>query len=189
MSEPDGLPLPRRPAGPSLAERAGGALRTLGQPARIARLSPEPAASPVRRGGRKEGILLAALLAAGPLATLAGAQWLTARTDAEAARLARQAAPVARAAEAEEAARDVLRAAVARPGPAAMLERMARVLPAEDRLTLLRRDANGVLRLEVATTDPDRLRASLREQGGRWREEGQAQGDAALLVRYREGAR
>lgn len=106
--------------------------------------------------------LLALLIAGGPLGALVGARWLGAIASRDAARLEAQQAPQREAARARMLARDVLGAAVARPGPAALLDQVAAALPKEDRLARAALRDDGTLELEVATSDPDALRSALR---------------------------
>lgn len=158
--EPEKLP-PPDPA-PSLAERLGAAARV--------------SEGPVRRS-RAIGWALALLLPLGPILTQFGA-------DAMTAHLAALPAPT----ESEPSRRE--RHALARLGPAAFaatVDRIARLLPPEARLVSLavdRRDGDAALTAEIATADPDRLRAALaREAGGaRLRAVGERRGDGVILV-------
>lgn len=141
------------PSQPSLAGQFAARLRR-GRPA-----SPQQAAP-----GARPWIapLLALLIAAGPFGTLIGARWFGEIASRDAARLEARQAPQREAARARMLARDVLGAAVARPGPAALLDQVAAALPKEDVLTRAALREDGTLELEVATSDPDALRSALR---------------------------
>lgn len=106
--------------------------------------------------------LLALLIAAGPLGTLAGATLLGAAASRDAARLEAQQAPRQSTVRARIVAREVLGAALARPGPAALLDQVAAALPKEDMLARAALRDDGALELEVVTSDPDALRSALR---------------------------
>lgn len=131
------------------------------------------------------GWATAALIAAGPLLTIAGGEWLAARSRAETARLEADSAPrraaTARAAE----ARAMLRGAVVAPAVGATLDTLAATLPAEDRLTAVAADGSGALAVDVATIDPDQLRAAIRRSRlSGLRETGQRRGEGVLIVRW-----
>lgn len=131
------------------------------------------------------GWAVAALIAAGPLLTIAGAAWLRAGVEAETARLEAANAPRQAAAVRAAEARGMLRGALAAPAIGPTLDALAAALPAEDRLTAATVDGSGVLRIEIATVDPDRLRAALRTTRLRTlRETAQQRGEGVLLVRW-----
>ncbi|PCD03706.1 hypothetical protein COC42_04965 [Sphingomonas spermidinifaciens] len=158
--EPATLP-PPDPA-PSLVERLGKAAQ-------------RPA---TKASGRTIGWALALLLPLGPILTIAGADWLTARVSPP---------------PADDVSTDASRAerhALARLGPtgfAATVDRVARLLPPEARLVSLSLDrerGDSALEMEIATADPDRLRAALSRAGGaaRLRAVGERRGDGVLIV-------
>ncbi|WP_294330267.1 hypothetical protein [uncultured Sphingomonas sp.] len=122
-------------------------------------VSPTPAATAARPWVAP---LLALLIVAGPLATLVGAKWLGAIARRDAARLDAQQALRREAERARMQARDVLGAALARPGPATLLDGAAAALPKEDMLARAALREDGTLELEVVTSDPDALRSALR---------------------------
>lgn len=131
------------------------------------------------------GWAAALLITAAPLLTIAGGEWLAVRARTDTARLeaasASRRAALAKAAE----ARAMLRGAIVAPAVGATLDTLATLLPPEDRLVAVGADAAGVLAVEIATVDPDRLRAAIR--GSRLaglREAGQRRGDAVLIVRW-----
>ena len=162
------------PRGESLAAKI---LRTRG------RRSPA-AVSPNRS---KDALLVAGLIALGPVLTIAGAQMLTARERAQTARIEAQLAPrTARRADAERT-RDQLASVIARPPLATTLDALARALPKEASLVRADRSADGVLQLDVRAPDPDALRGALRRAPAfaRLREMGQQRGDAAMIVSWR----
>ncbi|MFL9842646.1 hypothetical protein ABS767_16870 [Sphingomonas sp. ST-64] len=105
---------------------------------------------------------LTALIALGPLLTIAGAGWLRAdaQRDAEALRAQGQARFDAEGAQRSAALQ--FRDAVRRPTVAVTLDRIARVVPDDARLAAVAREADGTLRIEIATSDPDPLRTALR---------------------------
>lgn len=182
------MTIPVEPRAPSLAERAGRALRGLAhQNGREG--DPVPAESELvldaALAPRWVGWAVAALIAAGPLLTIAGAEWLRARALAETARLEAAHAPALAAAAKAAEARAVLRGTLAGPALGATLDTLAAALPSDDRLAAAAADGTGTLRLEIATVDPDRLRAALRRTRlGGLRETGQARGEGVLLVRW-----
>lgn len=166
-------PLPPPDPAPSLAERVGGWWH-------------RPKPSRDRTGGVRLGIALAVLLPLGPVLTLGGAWWLTSREDAALAAIAASPRAAAGAASRHEA--EILRGLARGGGMAATLERLARVLPTDDRIisasrTIGEADDDG-LEIEVATVDPDRLRAAFRRDPAlaRLRGERERRGDGVLIV-------
>jgi hypothetical protein len=130
---------------------------------------------------------VALLLAAAPLLTIAGATLLAERERDAAMALRMQGAPASTARAARAQARAALAPLLARPGAAATLDALARVLPADARLQRVLRADDGILEFDVATPDPDRLRAALRRAPALagLRDTGQRQGDGALIVAFR----
>jgi hypothetical protein len=163
-------PLPPPDPAPSLADRLGSAIADRG------------AAAPPPADARRLGIMLAVLLPLGPALTLAGAEAMAAWTRAAAAETASGAAAV-RADRAAAERREL--AGLGTASLAQTLDAMARALPVEDRLVSLARaeDAGGVA-AEVATTDPDRLRAAIARNPAtaRLRSTGERSGDGVLIV-------
>lgn len=179
--EPDPVPEPDQPAS-SLLQRLGAAARGV-------RL----------RGGNGEGerppasewklaAALALLIAGGPLLTWGGAELLRASVARETAKLGRQMEPRLARAEAARVERSQLAAAIGRPTLGATLDALARALPADASLVRVERDARGLLTADVATPDPDRLRAALREEPALalLRDAGQREGDTNMIVSLAE---
>ncbi len=139
---------------------------------------------------RWPAVALALLIAAGPVCTIGGAQLLRAAAAGEAARLEAQAAPRRAAERGREQARHVLGAAITRPGPAALLDQIAAVLPQDDTLTRAERAADGSLEIEVATGDPDALRSAMRRQPALagLRDVRQREGEGRTIVLLRQAA-
>lgn len=137
-----------------------------------------------RDGGVRVAMAVALLLALGPILTIAGAYATARGIRAETAALAREAAPKLAAAREAEDARTELRALLATPTLGATLDGLARALPVEATATSAERRADGTLTVEVATADPDRLRAALRRDSATagLRDAGQRRGDSAMLV-------
>lgn len=134
----------------------------------------------LRGGDWRVGAAIAGLLALVPLAVIAIATLLAIGTeDRTAARTRTEAVALARIAEAQR-----LRTVLRRPTVGATLEALARALPAEARLRRVARNADGALVVEVATADPDRLRAALRREPltAGLRDVGQQGGPGGLLV-------
>jgi hypothetical protein len=161
-------------------------------PSLVQRLAALRAGAP--RGGsgdRRVGIAVAALIAAGPLLTIAGAAALGARERVAAARLSAELAPRLEAEAAAGRVRARLGAVLAQPSISATIEAVARVLPAGAALVRAERTAQGALELEIAAPDPDALRAALRrapELAG-IRTVAQREGDGALVATMRLEAR
>ena len=143
------------------------------------------------RGGWGMAAALGALIAAGPLLTLTGANMLAAHEKRASAALQNQLAPRLRAEEAARAARTALANAAGRASPGEVLELLAGVLPAEAALTRIERTADGGLELDVAGGDPDGLRTAIRRapEFAGMRNTSQRRTDAAMIVSMREDAR
>lgn len=181
MAEPEQKSAPEQ--GGSLAGQAASAgfagLRALGK-----RLSARKSPAEARNWPVAAGIAL--LLAAGPAATILGANLLAENARREAAKLSAQAAPRVAVARAATAARAELLGMLRRPTLGATLETLARVLPADAMLVRVEQRAD-LLEIEVATPDPDSLRGALRRapELARLREVDQRRGDAQMLVTLR----
>ena len=130
--------------------------------------------------------LVAVLIAAGPLLTIGGATLLTERQRAASTRLEAEASPRIEAARAAAEARGQMDAVLRRRTLAATIEALARALPADATLVRAGRNAQGVLELEIATPDPDRLRSALRRAPAfaRLRNTGQRQADTGMIVLF-----
>lgn len=136
------------------------------------------------------GWAVAALIVAGPLLTLGGGALLTARARAEAGRLEAETAPRRAAMAKATEARTMLRAAITAPAVGSTLDTLATLLPVEDRLVAVAADGSGALAVEIATVDPDRLRAAIRASRlAGLREAGQRRGEGVLVVRWAGPAR
>ena len=129
-----------------------------------------------------------ALIAAGPAATILGANLLAGDVRVQVAKLRAQAAPRAAAAQAATRERSELVALLRRPGLGATAEALARALPADASLLRVERNAAGLLEVDLTAPDPDRLRAALRREPAlaRLRDAGQQQGELAMTVSLRE---
>jgi hypothetical protein len=129
-----------------------------------------------------------ALIALGPVLTIAGADLLAGSARGEARKLEARAAP--RAARDAQAAqdRDALATLLRRPTLGATLDALARALPADTNLIRAERTPQGLLEADVSTTDPDALREAIRREPmlAGLRDTGQRQGDAAMIVSLRE---
>lgn len=174
---------PQRSLAEGLREAARARLRRRSAP-REAVAAPFPA-------GRRAAVIVALLIAAGPLATLAGANLLAAQARSQAARLQAQLAPRAAQERAVEQARSQMGAALLRPMLGVTLEAVARALPANATLLRAGRTRDGALELEISAPDPDQLRTAMRALPGigTFRNTGQRQGDAGMIVSLRADAR
>ncbi|OAN57257.1 hypothetical protein A7X12_08575 [Sphingomonas sp. TDK1] len=168
------------PPMPSLAGQLG--VRLQG----FVRWRPLPA--PAGQGGRWPSVALVLLIAAGPMATMLGAMALASKVEAEARAAHARLAPRVAAERAWGAARDVLSAALHRAGPAQLLDQLAAVLPADASVARAERLANGALEIEIATSDPDALRAALRRSPALagLRDVRQQEGEGRTLVLLRQ---
>ena len=99
---------------------------------------------------------LTGLVALGPLLTIAGAGWIRAEVERGTEALRAQGQARFESEDAERRAAMLFRDAVRRPTLSATLDRIARVLPDDARLASVTRAADGVLRIEITTNDPDR---------------------------------
>jgi|GEM_PF-1733648 len=168
------------PIRPSLFDRAVGAARRERQPA------PPPAPRPARPPIDRASALLAAAILATPLLTWAGAAILTARAQDEGGAIARRAAPLVAEHAATERARILLQQAWRAPTLGTTLESLARALPRDAALLRAERNAAGMVSIEVAAPDPDRLLAALRRDpilaGLRATAQARADGDGRMRV-------
>ncbi|MET3722394.1 hypothetical protein [Sphingomonas trueperi] len=146
--------------------------------------------APEAAGRRWVTPVLAALIAAGPLATLTGAMLLANAVERETTRLEATQAPRRITEQRREAAHGVLAAAMLRPGPAALLDGVAAALPADAALVRAERGADGALALEVSVSDPDALRSALRRVPALagLRDVRQQEGEGRTLVLLRQVA-
>jgi hypothetical protein len=160
------------------------------------RLAPQPGPPPPERRRAMPKIdwrfvaALIGLIAMGPLLTIIGARLLEADALAAVARLRGEVAPRAAAAARDGEARRLLREAVHRPPVAVWLDRLASALPADARVGRMTLGADGATEIEIATPDPDQLRAALRRHPvmSGFREVGQRRDDALVLVTWRRTA-
>src|SRR4051812_12840744 len=146
-----------------------------------------PAIEPGQRDWWIAGAV-AALIVAGPLATILGANLLAGGIGTEVAHLREQAAPRAAAAQAAAKEHAELVALLRRPGLGASVEALARALPADASLVRVERNPAGLLEVDLTVPDPDRLRAALRREPAlaRLRDTGQQQGELAMTISLRE---
>jgi len=181
---PDAAPSDPSPP-PSLAARLGGWARDR---RRLRRTAGPDAPESARR--RWVTPALAALIAAGPLATLAGATLLANAVERETTRLEATLAPRRITEQRRAAAHGALSAALLRPGLAALLDGVAAALPADAALVRAERGADGALVLEVSVSDPDALRSALRRVPGLagLRDVRQQEGEGRTLVLLRQVA-
>ncbi|NIJ66513.1 hypothetical protein FHR20_003486 [Sphingomonas leidyi] len=153
------------------------------------RLSAALGAMPLPRGWHAAAAF-GALLAAGPLLTLAGATLLAQHERNATVRLQAQLALRLGAEATARAARTALANAAGRAAPGQVLEVLAGALPADAGLMRVERTRDGGLELDVAGSDPDTLRAAIRrapELAG-MRNTSQRRTDAAMIVSMREDA-
>lgn len=169
-------PEPQMPPAPahSLSQRLAATLRGLPLPA----------------GGWRVATAFGALLAAGPLLTLAGASMLVQHEKRVTAKLQDQLAPRLQAEAAAREARTALANAAGRAAPGQVVELLAGVLPPEAKLTRIERTRDGGLEFDVAGSDPDALRAAVRRapEFAGMRNTSQRHADAAMIVSMREDA-
>lgn len=130
---------------------------------------------------------LAALIALGPLATIVGAGMLRASTEREAEALSEQGRRRFEAEARDREARAMFRDTVRRPPVSVVLDRMARVVPRDARLTAISYADNGELRIEILALDPDPLRMALRRDPmfAKLRETEQRRAGAGTIVLLR----
>lgn len=138
-------------------------------------------------GDWRIGAAVATLLAAGPLVTIGGAAVLRAGALAEASQFREAMASRGQAAQANAAARAALAPLLARPALGTTIEALARALPPDARLVRVERTAQGALEIDVATPDPDPLRAALRRVPvlSGLRDVRQQRTDGAMIVSFR----
>lgn len=144
---------------------------------RIARVRPR-----LDRRGWRVAVVVALLIIAGPLLTIAGARLLEEHVRGETLLIERSPATVAaRAADVQQSA---LRQLLARQAIVVTLDGLARTLPYNASLTFIEANGEGALRIEVATPDPDRVRAALRRDPATaaLRDAGQRRGGGVMLV-------
>jgi hypothetical protein len=98
--------------------------------------------------------IVALLIVAGPLLTIAGAKLLAGQQRAAAARLEGEASPRIEAARAATEARQQIDAVLRRRTLGATIEALARALPRDATLVRAARTAQGVLEIDVAAADP-----------------------------------
>ncbi|MBX3594186.1 hypothetical protein [Sphingomonas sp.] len=168
---------------PSLIERAIARMRMAADAATGDGFSPARGMAAVQW---PVAIALAAVIALGPLLTLIGASAIERDARREAAAVIAQAAPRVAAATASRAARASLRSATYEAPVAVWLDRVARVLPADARIAVMRR-RGATIDLQLSTPDPDRLRGALRREPmlAGFREVDQRRAGAVLLVTLR----
>ncbi len=137
-------------------------------------------------GGWRVAGAFAALLALGPALTMMGAGLIERQVRRDIAALQQRTAGRTAGVAAADAARAALTPLVARPGLAATIEALARVMPTDAALVAAERSADGALRIEIATPDPDRLRTALRRDPATrgLRDAGQRGGDGAIIVAF-----
>lgn len=156
--------------------------------ARVAdRLNQGRRAAGDRQAGFQPGpwlLPLALLILWIPIAIWGGARLLerAAIADRQAAERASRPAMLSHAVERAE--HRTMAALIARPGVAAMIEQLARVLPADDRIVSAAMAADGALTIEILSLDPARLRAALRTapDTGALRTRAERRADGAIRV-------
>ncbi|MDT8757106.1 hypothetical protein MZO42_00200 [Sphingomonas psychrotolerans] len=131
-------------------------------------------------------MLVALLIATGPLLTIAGAKLLSARQRAAAAKLEGEAAPRIAAARNATEAHQQLDGVLRRRALGPTMEALARALPQDAVLVRAARTSEGIVEIEVEVADPDKLRAALRRSPtfARLRNTGQRQADARMIVTF-----
>ncbi|MGN7999416.1 hypothetical protein [Sphingomonas sp. 22176] len=170
---------------PSLAARLSGWLRARRRPT-----SRDGQDVPTGPGRRAVMLAIAGLIAAGPLATLIGATVLARAAEHETRRLEAARAPRDVTEQRRAAAHAMLAAALMRAGPAALLDGVATALPADAALVRAEQRDDGLLELEIATSDPDALRSALRRVPAlaALRDVRQQEGEGRTLVLLRQVA-
>lgn len=156
------------------------------------RLSPSAALAPEREAGRpvidwRFAAALAGVVALAPLLTIVGAGMLERDALATAQRLRVEAAPRLAATAQDREARETLHSAVRRLPVAVWLDRAARALPGDTRVTRMAQGADGAVEIEITAPDPDQVRTALRRDPAfaGFREAGQRRAGALILVTYR----
>lgn len=142
-------------------------------------------------GGWRIAAAFGALIAAGPLFTLLGANMLAEHEKRATLQLQNQLAPRLQAADMARTARTALANAAGRVSPGEVLEVLAGVLPPEASLARIERTADGGLELDVTGGDPDALRAAVRRapEFAGMRNTSQRRTDTTMIVSMREDAR
>lgn len=135
---------------------------------------------------RVVGLSIALLIAAGPAITLAGAELLIRIERAQLEARTTELRPRLDAAAERRNGRDVLGSALGGLSLGETVEALAIALPSDDRLVSLSRNSGGQIVAQIASQDPDRLRAALRSANHleALREQDQRRGADAILVRY-----
>ncbi len=166
------------PIRPSLFDRAVEAARR--DP------TPPPAPRAPRPPIDRVSALLAVAIVAIPLLTWGGAAILTARAQDEGRAIARRAAPVMAEQAAAHQAHTLLQQAWRGAPLGTTCESLARALPPDAALLRAERNAAGMIAIEVAAPDPDRLLAALRRDpvlaGLRATAQARADGDGRMRV-------
>jgi hypothetical protein len=141
----------------------------------------------VRRGEWRIAAAIAGLIALGPVMTIAGAALLTGQARRATQGLEATLAPRIAAQDQAMAGRKLLGDAAARPLLSVVLDRLARVLPADADLQRAERKADGAIEFDIITSDPDGLRAALRRSPdlAGLRDTSQRRGDAGMVVSLR----
>lgn len=139
-------------------------------------------------GGWRLAAAVGAFVALGPVVTIAGAMLLTRHERGEAAKLQAELAPRLATERVARDARAELGRAAARPAMGVTLDLLAGALPSDAALTRAERTRQDALELDIATPDPDALRAAVRRapEFARLRDTSQRRTDAAMIVSMRE---
>ncbi|UZK67476.1 hypothetical protein [Sphingomonas sp. M1-B02] len=145
---------------------------------------------PARGGDRRLAVAVALLIAAAPVLTISGGTLLAGRERAATTRIEAALAPRIAAERTTAQARIELEGALRRPSLAATVEMLARALPTDATLVRAERTREGVLEFDVASPDPDLLRAALRRTAGlaRARSISERPGESGMIVSFRGGA-
>ncbi len=132
---------------------------------------------------------IALLLAAAPLAVIAGSALLRPGVEAEAEALRPNARPRMLAARDALRGRLALRALLRQPTLATVIDRLAAVLPEGARVARAERGSSGTLTIVVVTPDPDQLRRALRREPilAALRDRGQRQAEGGMTVTLETG--
>ncbi len=138
---------------------------------------------------RRAGIAVAVLLVAAPLAVWAGARWTESGVRGDIVATEATARPRLAVLAARTAARAEFEPLLSTPGVAATLDGLATALPGDAGLARAGRGADRRLSVDVATADPDRLRAALRRSPttAGLRDAGQRRVDGGMTVTLEQG--